>query len=215
MNTSIIENLKEFVKNRQNEHDPSHDFQHVLRVTNLAERFASTVDADLEIVIPAALFHDIVVYKKDSEASKNESDESAEVAENVLSQIDEYPKGKISDVKTCITECSFSKGKDASSVESKVLQDADRLEATGAVAIMRTFASCNNMNRPFYPPEDPLCEDSSVAYRSGIDLFRQRLLVVEEVLHTDMAKQLARSRTDFLEDFLEQLESELEEGKIV
>lgn len=167
------------------------------------------------MVIPAALFHDIIVYQKDSEASKNESEESADLAAEVLSQIDEYPDEKISAVKTCITECSFSKGKDASIIESKVLQDADRLEATGAVSIMRTFASCADMDRPFYPPEDPLCRDGAEKYRSGIDLFRNRLLVVQDVLHTDLAKEFAQERVAFLEQFLDQLEHELHQSGVM
>jgi uncharacterized protein len=215
MDADTVKKLKQFVKKRQDQHDPSHDFQHVLRVTNLARRIASTVDADEEIVIPAALFHDIVVYQKDTEASKNESKESAEIADNVLSQIDQYPKEKISEVKICIKECSFSKGKNASSIESKVLQDADRLEATGAISIMRTFASCADMDRPFYPPEDPLCRSSVETYRSGINLFRNRLLKVQDVLHTDLAKQFAQERAEFLEQFLDQLEHELHQSDVM
>jgi uncharacterized protein len=152
MNNELKDNLIKIAEERQIKDDPSHDFQHIIRVTNLATKIAESVGADLDIVIPAALFHDTVVYKKNSPESKNEAHESAEVAAVVLSSIEEYPKEKIAKVQTCIKECSFSKGINPESLESKVLQDADRLEATGAISIMRTFASNGHMNTPFYDP---------------------------------------------------------------
>jgi uncharacterized protein len=195
--------------------DPSHDFQHILRVKNLSEKIAKIVDADLDIVIPAALFHDIVVYKKNSIESKNESDESAEVADKVLNSIDGYPKHKINKVKQCIKECSFSKGIIPESLESKVLQDADRLEATGAIAIMRTFASTGHMKTSLYSKDDPLCIKGHVKFRSGIDLFYERLLQVSKTMHTDYAKKLAKDRTLFLNQFLDQYKIELHDADII
>ena len=195
--------------------DPSHDFSHIERVLHLAVDIAKTVNADPDIVIPAALFHDIIVYKKDSKESRNEANESADVAEKVLRNIPEYPSGKIESVKICISQCSFSKGITPTLLEAKVLQDADRLEATGVVSIMRTFASCGQMGRPFYSKEDPLCKKGSIPFRSGIDLFYNRLLVVESMMHTKYAKKIAKGRTKFLKQFLNQLEKELEESGVV
>ena len=194
--------------------DPSHDFQHIKRVLNLAIKIGKSVGADEDIIIPAALFHDTIVYKKNSPESKNEADESAEVAIEVLNSIEEYPKEKIPKVKICIKECSFSKGIKPDLLESKVLQDADRLEATGVISIMRTFSSCGHMNRPLYDPQDPLCEKGTKDFRSGIDLFYKRLLVVEKTMHTKLAKKIARKRTDFLEKFLKQFKKELVESDV-
>lgn len=209
MNKFLENKLIEIVKERQVKNDPSHDFQHVMRVLNLAKKIGKSVGADLDIIIPAALFHDIIVYKKDSPKSKNEAHESADVAERILFKIKKYPKNKIASVKTCITQCSFSKGIIPSLVEAKVLQDADRLEATGAISIMRTFASCGHMNKPFYSVDDPLCQKGAVLFRSGVDLFYNRLLIVQETMHTKLAKNIARSRTIFLRKFLEQFRKEL------
>ncbi len=215
MNTELRNKLILIAEERQTKDDPSHDFQHILRVSNLAAKIAESVGADLDIVVPAALFHDIVVYKKNSPQSKGEADESAEVAEAVLKSIKEYPKDKIDAVKICIKQCSFSKGITPDLLEAKVLQDADRLEATGAISIMRTFASSGQMNTPFYHPEDPFCENGHVQFRSGIDLFYRRLLVVEKTMHTELAKKIARKRTKFLEDFLAQLREELAESNVI
>jgi uncharacterized protein len=100
-------------------------------------------------------------------------------------------------------------------LEAKILQDADRLEATGAIAIMRTFSSGGQMNRPLYPAEDPLMTKGSVAFRSSLDLFPERLLKVGSGMHTKTAMDLARHRTRFLEDFLKELELELKESGIL
>ncbi len=215
----MIKNLREkltrIAEERQVKDDPSHDFQHVRRVLNLAVKIGKSVNADEDIVIPAALFHDTIVYKKNSPESKNEANESAEVASRILSSIEGYPKEKIAKVEICIKQCSFSKGIKPDLLESKVLQDADRLEATGVISIMRTFSSCGHMNRPLYDPLDPFCEKGTKDFRSGIDLFYQRLLVVEKTMHTELAKKMAGARTDFLEKFLKQLKKELTESDVL
>lgn len=215
MTDSIKADLIKIAESRQIKGDPAHDFQHVRRVLNLSVKIAKSVKADLDIVIPAALFHDTIVYRKDSPESKSEADESAEVAANILHKIAGYPKEKVDKVKACIKECSFSKGIKPVLLESKVLQDADRLEATGAISIMRTFSSCGQMNRPLYDPKDPFCENGHEEFRSGIDLFYRRLLIVGKTMHTDMAKKMARSRTKFLEKFIEQLKGELKESDVL
>jgi len=215
MNTTLKNNLFSIAKEKQTKDDPSHDFQHILRVTNLAEKIGKSVNSDLDIVIPAALFHDIVVYPKNSPQSKFEAEESADMAGRILSEIKEYPQEKIVAVKTCIKQCSFSKGIIPDMLESKVLQDADRLEATGAISIMRTFASSGQMNRQLYTPEDPFCENGNVDFRSGTDLFYKRLLVVEKTMYTELAKKIARRRTLFLEDFLRELKEELIESDVI
>lgn len=215
MNKHLKDNLLKIAEIRQVKDDPSHDFQHILRVLNLVIKIGKSINADLDIVIPAALFHDTVVYKKNSPESKNEANESAEIAEQILSGFKEYPKNKIEYVKICIKECSFSKGIKPNSIESKVLQDADRLEATGSISIMRTFASTGHMNMPLYAKEDPLCKKGAVKFRSGVDLFYNRLLIVEKTMHTKFAKKIAKKRTIFLKKFLKQFEEELIESGVI
>ena len=141
MNKILKGKLFSISEERQTKDDPSHDFQHIARVTNLAIEIAKNVKADLDIVIPAALFHDTVVYCKDSPKCKYKTDESAEMAAQILKKIKDYPKDKIEKVMICIKQCSFTKGIKPDLLESKVLQDADMLESTGAISIMRTFSS--------------------------------------------------------------------------
>jgi uncharacterized protein len=193
--------------------DPSHDITHTLRVLSTAEKIASAENVDLDIIIPAAIFHDVINYPKNDPKSKLSSTESADYAETILLEISDYPKEKIEAVKTAITSCSFSKGIVPEQLEAKILQDADRLEATGAISIMRTFASTGKMGRPFYHTEDPFCESRTPDdLKYAVDLFYTRLLKVGEQMHTSTAKVIANRRTEFLNSFLSELEQELDES---
>lgn len=214
MNEKIKKELTEISEKRQTKIDPSHDFQHILRVTNLAIKIGKSVKADLEIIIPAALFHDTVVYRKDDPRSKYETDESAEIACGILRKIKDYPKNKIEKVRTCIKECSFTKGIMPTLIESKVLQDADRLESTGTIAVMRGCTSSGLMNRQLYDPQDPLCKKGLGGSHSSVWLFYKRYLLIEKTIHTVLAKKIAKRRTAFLKDFLKELKLELKESEI-
>ncbi len=209
MDNALREILVKAAQEHQPTGDPSHDFEHILRVLHLAEKLAESTMADLDILVPAALFHDIIVRPKNAEQSRQDTDDSALIAKSILQSIDGFPHQKISQVMSCIRECSFSKGLKATSIESEILQDADRLEATGAVAIMRTFSSGGQMKRPFYPTEDPMCRQGFIRLRSDLDLFFERLLVVGEKMNTQRGKELAQQRTTFLKQFLKQLQGEL------
>lgn len=215
MNKKLEAELLRIAEEKQTKSDPSHDFQHALRVRNLAVRIAVAEKADLDVVIPAALFHDIIVFRKDSARSRSESDESADLAEKILGELKGYPAAKIAQVGACIRECSFSKGIMPETLESKILQDADRLEATGAISIMRTFSSGGQMNRRFYDVADPFCAQGAVPFRSDLDLFYRRLLVVGRGMHTATARRLAQRRTLFLRKFLHELRLELEESDVL
>lgn len=212
MNKSLKEQLIAIAKKKIMTHDRSHDFEHALRVLNNALQIAKREGGDLDVIVPAALFHDIVCYQKHHPKSKFSADESAKIAKEILKKIEEFPKEKIENVCIAIKQCSFSKGITPKLLEAKILQDADGLEATGAISIMRTFSSTGQMKRPFYHPEDPFCKnrkpDSS---KQAIDLFYSRLLVVKDRMHTKHAKKLANRRTKFLETFLKELELELRE----
>lgn len=214
MKKLLINKLINITKERQTKRDPSHDFQHVLRVFNLAEEIGKSEGADMDILIPAALFHDVVVYQKNNPQSRNATDKSADFASKILNKFKEYPKSKIEKVVLCIKQCSFTKKIVPKLLESKILQDADRLDATGAISIMRTFSSGGQMNRAFYNPIDPFCENNQIVSGFGIELFYNRLLLVEKGMHTRFAKQIAKRRTKFLRKFLDELRLELEESKI-
>jgi uncharacterized protein len=210
MDLRLRERLVNIAKKRLTCEDVSHDVMHTLRVLKNAEMLVKKEGGDPDIVIPAALFHDIIVYPKDHKKSHMSQLESAYEAENILKSIYEYPKDKIKHVKTAISECSFSKNTLPSTFESKILQDADKLDSTGVISIMRTFSSSGQMKRPFYHDKDPFCKHREPdSKRYALDLFYNRLLVAKDRMHTKTAEKIAKRRTDILKKFLKELEIEL------
>lgn len=211
MNTALKNQLIKIAKEKIPNNDVSHDFEHASRVLLNAEIIAKEENGDFDIIVPAALFHDLVVYPKNHPNKHKSQEESAEAAEKILNEINNFPKDKIEKVKICILECSFSKGITPKLLESKILQDADRLEATGAIAIMRTFSSTGQMKRPFYNPEDSFCKNRKPnSLHFALDLFYERLLKVADRMNTKTARKIAKRRTLFLKEFLNELKLELE-----
>lgn len=210
MNYQIKKQLLTIAKEKIPSHDVSHDFEHALRVSSNAEKIAKNEGGDLDIIIPAALFHDLIVYPKNSKHTHKSQEDSAKAAEKILISLPYFPKEKIEKVKTCILECSFNKGIIPKLLDSKILQDADSLEATGAISIMRTYSSTGQMKRPFYNPKDPFCQKRKPDPNNfALDLFYMRLLKVLERTHTKTAKKIALRRTKFLHNFLKELKLEL------
>ena len=211
MTKGLRKKLIRLAKKKITTKDISHDFQHSVRVLDLAEKIAKDEGADFDIIIPAALFHDVVIYPKNDPRGRNESDKSAKYTQRLLMSIKEYPKHKIDKVQTAIRQCSFSKSIVPNLIEAKILQDADRLEATGAISTMRTFSSTGQMKRPFYNPDDPFCENRKPTPKNyALDLFYTRLLKVEGMMYTKKARELAKRRTKFLTNFLQELRLELD-----
>lgn len=210
MNKKLRKKLIKIAQEELSSDNVTHDFQHAYRVLSNAENIAEEEEGDLDIIVPAALFHDLVIYPKGQSNEYKSQKESAEGAERILSKLEEYPEEKIKKVKTCIMECSFNRNLDPSFLESAILQDADGLEATGAISVMRTYSYTGETERPFYDPEDPFCEERKPdATKFALDLFYERLLKVSDRMNTSKAKEIADRRTEFLEEFLEELKLEL------
>lgn len=210
MQNDLKEKLIKIAESKINGDDPSHDLNHAFRVLSTAEKIAMEEKADLDIIIPAALFHDIINYPKNDPRRMQSADESAETTRNILESIKEYPKEKIDKVVIAIKSCSFSKGLIPDLLEAKILQDADGLEATGVISVMRTFASTGSMKRTFYNVEDPFAKNRQPDdMKYALDLFFTRLLKVKEKMYTESAKKIAERRTAFLEKFLQEFELEL------
>lgn len=214
MNGDTKNKLIELAKTQYSKDDPAHSFSHIQRVLLNAENIAQTEpQADFEVILPAILFHDVVNYAKNDPRNKYSTEESAEKAENILVKVKEYPKNKIEAVKECITRTSFSKGLPAKTIEQKILQDADMLEATGAIAIMRTFTTGGTMKRALYDTVDPLVTKREPNdFKYSLDLFYSRLLKVKDRMNTQRGKEIAVRRIQFLEKFIEELALEIKGG---
>ncbi len=210
MKNDLRQGLIDIARQKISCDDPSHDFLHAMRVLLQAECIAKREGGDPDVIVPAALFHDIITYPKNNPESNNAQRESATLTGKILQDMEDYPEEKIESVKIAINACSYSKGTISDLLEAQILQDADRLEATGAVSIMRTFSSSGGMKRAFYHSDDPFCEDRETdSLKYGLDLFYDRLLKVKDRMNTRTARHMAETRTKFLENFLEELRTEI------
>ena len=191
---------------------PAHDFQHILRVYKNAEMISKQEESvDLDIVLAAALLHDLVVYPKGSSKTMNSADDSAEIAKKILLEYKNYPREKIEKVADTIRTHSYSKRLVPQTLEGKILQDADRLDAIGAIGIARTFSVGGSENRSLYNPVDPFCksERQSDDTQWTLDHVKSKLMTLKNSMHTMTAKKIAEERTQFMELFLNQLRKEI------
>src|ERR687885_2798328 len=214
MNTMMI-NLEQIMGTVQlllHNQSPAHDFQHILRVYKNAEMISKQEGSvDLDIVLAAALLHDLVVYPKGSRKTINSADDSAEIAKKILLEYKNYPREKIERVADAIRTHSYSKKLVPRSLEGKILQDADRLDAVGAIGIARTFSVGGNENRSLYNPLDPFCTTDRQPDDTQwtLDHIKKKLMILKDSMHTKTAKKIAQERTEFVELFLNQLRKEI------
>ena len=189
--------------------DPAHDILHFRRVVKSAKQIAKAEKANLDVVVPAAWLHDLVNVPKNDARRSQASKLSAEAAVLFLKEIS-YPEIFFNDIAHAIEAHSFSANIQTRSLESQVVQDADRLDSIGAIGLARCFATAAAMKRPFYAEEDAFCEkrtpDDSLY---TIDHFFKKLLILEEKINTASAKIIAKKRTEYLKNYLNILKEEI------
>ncbi|HKU48724.1 MAG TPA: HD domain-containing protein [Nitrososphaera sp.] len=206
----MLEKIERQVARMLEGRDPGHDFEHITRVYRNAEFIGQKEGADMEILLAAVLLHDLVVYPKGSAKSAKSADDSADMAEKILQGYG-WPKDRIDRTCYCIRTHSYSKGLVPATLEGKILQDADRLDALGAIGIARTFSVGGSEQRAFYNPDDPFWNTGRDPddRQWTLDHFQAKLLKLEGSMHTQTAKAQARDRTAFMEQFLKQLKREI------
>lgn len=204
-----LERIRELAQKISNTGDPSHDFEHIQRVVRWATWLGRRVGADLEIVEAAAYLHDRIQVPKNHPDRALASALSAETAESELRDFG-FPPHKIPGVLTAIREHSFSAGLKASTLESSVVQDADRLDAIGAVGVARAFVCGTRLGSSFYEPADPCAEKRTLNDRQYVlDHFPAKLLKLEAMLNTEPARAEARRRARFMDQYLAEFRREL------
>ncbi len=209
MDTSLIQRLHEVAQSRCARNGPAHDFLHVIRVMENARHIGLAENADLDIVLPAALLHELFNYPKGHPQSHLSGEVCAEHATDALRQHD-CPAHLIDPITECIRVHAFSRGLVPATIEGRVLQDADRLDAIGAIGIARCFATCAEMSVPFYQSDDPFCHSREPDDRKwGLDHFYRKLLRIPDGLHTATARAVAGDRIRIMQTFLAQLRREI------
>jgi uncharacterized protein len=189
--------------------DAAHDVAHIRRVVANARKLAILEGARLEIVMPAAWLHDCVVIPKTSPDRPRASRLAAARAVELLTDW-EYPAELLPPIAHAIEAHSFSAKIPPETLEARVVQDADRLDALGAIGLARTLMLGGAIGRPLYVEDDPFCEhrppDDAA---STIDHFYTKLLGLAETMQTTSAREDARERTAYLREFVERLRGEI------
>jgi uncharacterized protein len=213
MMKQLEETFAKFVREQETA-DSAHDMQHIERVVLMAKRLAKEEDANLDIVIPAAWLHDCLTLPKNAPNRGEASTLAAAKAVRFLQSID-YPEQHLAAIAHAIEAHSFSAGIQPTTVEAKVVQDADRLDAIGAIGVARCLMVGGGLERPLYNPTDPFCQARTPDdYQYTIDHFYRKLFKISQTLHTQAAQSEAAQRIAFMHTFLDQLSQEIVDWRV-
>jgi uncharacterized protein len=193
-----------------NNADPAHDFTHVLRVYKNAAYIGEKEGSDMEVLLFSSLLHDVGSELKFSEKSERANSLRTKMVDDFLRDegISEVLKNK---VVYAVDVHRYSKGIVPITLEAKVLQDADRLDAIGAIGIARVFMAGGTMGRKLYNPKDPFCKFREPDDEKwNLDHFYKKLLKLESGMHTDTAKKLAERRCAVLRKYLLGIEDDID-----
>ncbi|MFY7814097.1 MAG: HD domain-containing protein [Chryseobacterium taeanense] len=208
---NLIENTVQFVKEKLKGAEAGHDWYHIERVWKLAKKIAETEECNLEVVELAALLHDIAdpkFHDGDETLALKVSREFLE-SQNTAEEI-------IEKVLFIIKNISFKNRNDVPQnlpVELKIVQDADRIDAIGAIGIARTFNFGGFKNNLMYDPEiKPKLNMSKEEYKKSngttVNHFYEKLLLLKDLMNTQKGKEIASERHDYMLQFLDQFYKE-------
>ena len=208
---SVLENTQNFVKKRLENVESGHDWFHIERVYKNALLIAKEEICNIEVVQFAALLHDIA----DSKFHKGDETIGPKIARDFLTK-ENVNEEIISHVVAIIENISFKGGNFEQNFHSKeleIVQDADRLDAIGAIGIARTFNYGGFKNRDIYDPQIlPNLSMSKEEYKNStaptINHFYEKLLLLKDKMNTETGKKIAQKRHDFMESYLEQFYNE-------
>lgn len=189
--------------------DAAHDISHITRVVKVAKQLAIEEGAELAIVIPAAWLHDCVSLPKNHPERHLASTMAGDKAVCFLTSIN-YPAEYYQAIHHAIRAHSFSANIAPESLEAKIVQDADRLDALGAVGVARCMQVSGALNRTLYSLDDPFCEvrkPDDALY--SVDHFYNKLFRIAQSLNTSSARTEGKRREAVMREFLNQLAQEI------
>jgi len=195
--------------------DLAHDGDHLLRVYRWAVRLAPEAGADLDLAGAAALVHDLIEVPKESAQRAHGGELSATASAPLLAEVG-YRDDEVAVVVEAVRTSSWSRGLAPTCPEGAVLQDADRLDAIGAIGTIRACTTAHGMasrgvSLRLYDPEDPLAVARAPDDRRYVlDHFRAKLLLLAGGMHTPSAQIEATRRHAFMVGFLDALDHELQ-----
>ena len=202
MNAELIERAKAYVREKFENEFSGHDYFHTFRVFNMATQIAKNEGANLEIVQLASLLHDV----DDRKISPDTYENQANAREFLIcNYVDDETIEMICQI---VREISFSSNNESpTTLEGKCVQDADRLDAIGAIGIARAFAYGGNHNRHMYHPDiKPNLNMTKDEYKKSesttINHFYEKLFKLTALMNTETALQIAKEREAYMNDFV-------------
>ncbi|MBT5985364.1 MAG: HD domain-containing protein [Nitrospina sp.] len=208
---NLIEKTRLYVENELAGDGSGHDWWHVYRVWSIAKKITQKENADPTIVELSALLHDIADWKfNDGDESAGPRQATAWLNKN---GVDPRLVGEVCEIISTLSYKGAGVATPMRTIEGKIVQDADRLDAIGAVGIARTFAYGGNKNRLMYHPEEtPVMHESFDHYKNNkghtINHFHEKLLLLKDRMNTESAKKLAEQRHLFMENYLDRFHKE-------
>ncbi len=192
--------------------DAAHDISHFRRVWMTAQTIMASLPADALVVLTACYFHDIVSLPKNHPARSESSRRAARETGAILRRdFPDFPAARIPAVQHAIEAHSFSAGIAPRSSEAKIVQDADRLEALGAIGLARVFAVSGALGVALFDADDPFATARPLDDRAfALDHFQSKLLRLPQTMQTDIGRELACHNADFLIQFMAKLSAELQ-----
>lgn len=188
----LLSTITEFAK-QNSEQDDIHGFPHIIRVYDLCQEFGEKLNANLKILLTAALLHDIG--RKNEETTQNHAEISAEIARDYISSLgDNYSNIEIEQILHCIRAHSFSNNIPPNTLEAKILSDVDKLDALGAIGLYRTIGF-------------------TVKNKGGIEQvlnhLRKKIMNLHDKMHLKETRRLAKKRIQIIHEFYNKISIEI------
>ena len=206
-----IEKIKQKTLKYHSNLDGGHFFDHTERVYNMAVKIAkSEKDVNMKIIKLAALLHDVARFKETENPKLCHAEEGVKMAREILKQ-EGYDEKIINHVCDCISTHRYSKKLEPKSKEAAILQDADRLDALGAIIIGRVFSKWALYKKQMYDPNILPAKEypSKDSGKTSLNHFKEKILHIKpETFKTELARQIAKSRYQYVRDFVKRFEKE-------
>lgn len=215
MPIELFKKISDYVKKQMSGETTGHDWYHIERVLKIARKLQNIEGGDLEIIEIATVLHDLSDYK-----NYEYNEEKAKLVLRGMMGVLELPVDLQEKIEKIVEEIQYRgvDTKSPSSLEAKIIQDADWLDAIGAIGIARTFATGGSIQRVLYDPKRKprrkiTADDYLHKKREGtsFNYFYEKILVLPEMMNTATAKRWAESRINFVEKYIEQFLLEWEE----
>ncbi|MFJ2975059.1 phosphohydrolase [Kluyvera sp. NPDC087067] len=205
------QDIEQWFKQHYNSGDASHDIAHFRRVWHTARRIAEGEQVDLPVILVASYFHDLVSLPKNHPDRSRSSTLSAQQTLLILPRdFPSFPPDCYAAVAHAIEAHSFSAQIPPQTLEAKIVQDADRLEALGAIGLARVFAVAGALNTALFDADDPFAVNRALDDKAyALDHFQTKLLRLPETMQTTKGREMAQHNADFLVHFMAKLSAEL------